>query len=723
MKGQSTFRTRILMLILATLLFMGPALSTQAAVRSPYIQHVDQAINWLLTQQQADGSFGSPGQTCEVVLALAAAGRDVTAITKEGNSPLDYLALQADSYTSKGWDPANQTALLVQAVVAAGENPYDFGGLNLVERLNGFYQTDGSFGMGSQALASYLIALRALNRPIPPAAVAKLKASQLANGAWEYSAGWGPDLDATSKVLQGLVAAGEPLTSTVLARAVAYIRAEQKPHGGWQTSWDTDINPNTTAQVIQGLLAAGLNPLTEAVATTGATPIEGLLSTRNPTTGAFQFGGVDNVLATAQAVPALLGRTLPLYGRASLVGLAIDYLARQQRADGGFSSWGSTSDAGATLDAILGGVAADWEPRDWASAGRTTLDFLATVAVTYTTPMTSTWGTDVFTTTAVAQTGKLIAGVIAAEGQTVRGGQAEFAGLPLKARLDANLAWSPRDNSLADYAWAAIGYAALGETVPTTVTNRILALQESRGGWAFWGDYAYGTSLAVQALIAAGVSPTSTRIISATNFLRTLQDANTGGFAMAPGGQANIVATANVLAAISALGQKPWDFAVSSSVITLTVNTPDQWLLKAQSMSGDWGGTIPATGQVLQGLSGRALPFRLRPVVVSTGLERRTNLPWTSAFRARFNIELDPESVNTATFTLRGPQGVVASSVTYRDRWVTLRPSEPLAPGTKYRLTIQGVKGARRGAQGPTYYWDVVTALNRCYLPLLTRVQ
>jgi hypothetical protein len=690
--------------------------------------YINEAADWLIAQQQANGSFpglfSDASTTCEAVLALVAAGRDPNAVVTNTNSPLDFLALQVDSYTTSGWDSADQTALLVHAVAAAGQNPYDFGGMNLVDRLNSYYNAgNGTFGQGNWSLANYVLALGALRHEIPVTAVNTLTTNQLPSGAWEYLSGWGDDLDTTAKVLQALAVAGEPLTSTAFVSATQYYAATQQPHGGWQQWYDTDVNPNSTGMAIQGLVAAGKNPLTYTVSISGYTPIDALLMrTRNAATGAFQYGGVDDVLATVQIMPGLQGQTFPYHGRAAAYHEAVPFLAQAQQPDGSFLGMFGTPDAGATLDVVLGGVAADYDPRDWAQQGITTpLDYLATAGPGYTTPYTGTYGS-VYTVTAVAQTGKLIAGVVAAEAYTGTG-TAYFAGIPLKERLDNNLAYSPPDNSVSDYAWAAIGYAALGETVPSTVTDALLATQEITGGWQYYEDYAYATSLAVQGLIAAGVSPNSTEMVSATNFLHTLQDPETGGFIDGWGMYQvglNETSTANALQAIAALGLTPQDFAVSSTDgTTLTVKTPDQWLLRQQSPQGDFDGTALATGQVMQGLAGRALPIYLRPVVISTGLEDRTDIGWRSTFQAVFNTELDPTSVNATTFSLEGPGGAVPCAVSYVGRTATLSPTVLLQGGEMYRLTVDGVEGARLGATGPAYHWDVTTAIHYVFMPAI----
>ena len=101
-----------------------------------------------------------------------------------------------------------------------------------------------------------------------------------------------------------------------MAKGVAYLKSQQNPDGGFPYSktsqYGSDSDANSTAAAIQGLLAAG-----EDVATLkqGANdPLTALVAFQNAN-GAFRYQAAapdDNDLATAQAVPALLLKTLPL---------------------------------------------------------------------------------------------------------------------------------------------------------------------------------------------------------------------------------------------------------------------------------------------------------------------------------------------------------------------------------------------------------------------------
>ena len=97
-----------------------------------------------------------------------------------------------------------------------------------------------------------------------------------------------------------------------------------------------------------------------------------------------------------------------------------------------------------------------------------------------------------------------------------------------------------------------------------------------------------------------------------------------------------------------------------------------------------------------------------------------TNVPINTAVTATFNEAMNqttitgPPSVN---FTLTGPSGSVAGSVTYTDtssHTATFTPTSPLANSTTYTATIVGgtggVKDTSGNAMGTNYTWSFTTA-------------
>lgn len=270
-------------------------------------------LSWLRAQQAADGSFGgSPGSSAEAALAAAAAGEDLTAWRPSGGPSLvDYLIAQADAYAS---DAATAGKLLT-ALVAAGRDPHDVGGLDLVARLRSYDDGGGAFSDGALAQAWAVVGLAAAGGPIPQGATSSLIALQQPDGGWEGGAGWGTDSNTTALAVEALVAAGVPAGDPALVRAKAYLRDQLAPSGGfvYSAAWGEEPDANSTAYAIQGLLALGEDPAGETWARSGNTAWDALLAFRVDG-GAFEWqaGQGANLLATAQAVPALAGVTYPL---------------------------------------------------------------------------------------------------------------------------------------------------------------------------------------------------------------------------------------------------------------------------------------------------------------------------------------------------------------------------------------------------------------------------
>ena len=302
-------RLGTMLLVLAALwLAISPVL---AAVNPP----VDEALAWLRTQQQADGGITSGfaegsdlGATVETILAATAAAQDPAAWEP---SPLPYLeALAADA------EDATAMSRLLVAAVALRQDPRDFGGVDLIAALLAVQDSaTAQFGDSLYAHAYALLALHNAGVALPEDAVQLLVDQQQDAGGWAMFGGFGADTadtNTTALAVQALVAAGE---SDVAQAALPYFRAMQNEDGGfpWQkpSEYGTDTDANSTAVVVQALTALG-----EALDDWGAeegTPLEALLALWDEDTGAYHWQAAmpgANVLATAQAVQALMGANL-----------------------------------------------------------------------------------------------------------------------------------------------------------------------------------------------------------------------------------------------------------------------------------------------------------------------------------------------------------------------------------------------------------------------------
>jgi len=283
------------------------------------------ALAWLRTQQNTDGSFpgfNPTGTSADAVLAIVAAGQDPYEWRHGGPSVVEYLAGAANGYAIN----AARTGKLIVTVAALKGEPESFGGVNLVHRLNSFYNAiTGVYGSTPTDQAWALLALQALRQPAPSPALAWLKNQQNSDGGWAWASGEASDTNSTALVLQALAAAGESADSPTITTALDYLHTQQNTDGGFPyvkpSPWSTASDSNSTAYVMQGLTAVGENPLapawttslteTTAITISLLTPVDALLSFQNTTGGfAYQAGLPDDVGATIQAIPALYGKLL-----------------------------------------------------------------------------------------------------------------------------------------------------------------------------------------------------------------------------------------------------------------------------------------------------------------------------------------------------------------------------------------------------------------------------
>jgi hypothetical protein len=283
------------------------------------------ALDYLQTQQNADGGFGSGfspdstvGSTADVVLAILSAGGDQAAFDQDGNTPLTYLEANASTAASGG-----DLSKLILATIAAGENPRDFGGVDSVAQLESLIDAGGRIGGETDTFVGHVLAVLALSsaeRPIPAAAVEYIKNGQQENGswAWDGTAGTAGDTNTTAFAVQALVAAGEDPAGDEVTTALTYYKGIQNEDGGWPyqnpSDYGTATDANSTAVTIQAIIAAGQDPAGAGWTVGESTPVAALEALQNES-GAFAWQAAmpdDNLLATVQALPALAGKAFPL---------------------------------------------------------------------------------------------------------------------------------------------------------------------------------------------------------------------------------------------------------------------------------------------------------------------------------------------------------------------------------------------------------------------------
>lgn len=256
------------------------------------------AVSWLRGQQKPDGGFGvtqesSAAVTADVVYALALLGEDVDGprwTAASGKSALD--ALQVLSLPAYATSDPGQAGKVTRAVATAGANPRNFGGVDLVGIIEGFYDP-GTGRYHPSWLFRHTMAIEALLRSgekVPQAAYDALIESQLRDGGWFWSFdGEQSDVDTTGRVLMVMANLAKVPAPATYARAAAWLKDVQLPDGDWNTGYiDGPANANSTALSTGGLIAVGSGLQTDDLVTDSGAALNTLLSYQEPS-GAFVY--------------------------------------------------------------------------------------------------------------------------------------------------------------------------------------------------------------------------------------------------------------------------------------------------------------------------------------------------------------------------------------------------------------------------------------------------
>ena len=224
-----------------------------------------------------------------------------------------HILAGAATYVEGNPGRAAKLAIFVSAI---GQDPTDFGGLDLIQAVAGGVAADGTFGGYASAFNQSLaiIALSRAGAPVPGALVTKLLSFQGAEGAFGYE--WGgtftTDPDSTALAIMALAAVGgqtahvdaavdwalanqtaqgywenySPIDSTALlasalhligqdnAAAVTWLADRQLPDGGFPNSLDagTPSDRTSTAAAMWAATGTSLVSVTFNLAACAATP-------------------------------------------------------------------------------------------------------------------------------------------------------------------------------------------------------------------------------------------------------------------------------------------------------------------------------------------------------------------------------------------------------------------------------------------------------------------
>lgn len=295
-----------LSLVLALLVSFAPTSFASAASPAGQIgQAMEKATGYLLSLKQSKGSLSPWGY-----LALTGAGTAVDTAAERNAAELLWQDESLQSGDTSSW------CLLVFTLLAAGADPCDFHGQNLIQKIQHSQLPNGKFPDnlqtgGEELLNAHvwaILALTAAGAPVPDRdkAIRWLTDRQHADGSfyWYAPDQKTSDVDSTGMALMALGALGMGKDHPAVQKAVAYLQKAQKPNGGFE-SWGAE-NPESCSMVIQGLTAVGIDPAGPEFTKTGGNPVTAMLGFQL-SNGSFEHvkGGGANEMATHQAIIAL----------------------------------------------------------------------------------------------------------------------------------------------------------------------------------------------------------------------------------------------------------------------------------------------------------------------------------------------------------------------------------------------------------------------------------
>jgi hypothetical protein len=285
---------------------------------APVALAANAALDWLRTQQSpVNGGYGPTGEA-----KFSGSGIDV------------LIGVNANSLNGKSWrrypgSPSLFSYVFGNSPGYAKIGPAEFGklavGLAAADdacwpvTINdpAYNAATGAFSVDPGRQAWTILGMRALERPVPVTATEYLKGLAKPGGGWAWFESpiptQEPEVDGTALVIQALVAAGEPLTSPAIVDGLNFLAASRnESDGGFPNTAGGLINANSTAYAIQAIIAAEQDPLTGTWGVGGSNPVDYLIGLKKEDGSiAYRTGLEGDLLATRQAVPALLRSPLP----------------------------------------------------------------------------------------------------------------------------------------------------------------------------------------------------------------------------------------------------------------------------------------------------------------------------------------------------------------------------------------------------------------------------
>ena len=280
----------------------------------PNQRAINDGTAYLRSQQQDNGGIsGFSGVTSWSIMAFAAAGINPDTLSKNGLSPVNYLANNIPDSESSAttWERD------ILAITAAGKNPYNFNGANYVSNLESYFNNNQ---LGNTSLVNDdifgLIALIAAGENSSldkkEKVLAFILSQQLADGGFSWSVGSTSDTDTTAAAIQALVSAEKAGINNnnlngAITKAQNFLKSLQNADGGFPYLGGDNSNTATSAWATMAINALGINGEVKDKANT-------FIRNMQEENGSFkwQTSTLGETFTTSYAIIALSGNKWPI---------------------------------------------------------------------------------------------------------------------------------------------------------------------------------------------------------------------------------------------------------------------------------------------------------------------------------------------------------------------------------------------------------------------------